>query len=86
MSFGGAVSAMLTSLKNNKRKRVSAFEKLERFQKENNDKLYFKKAANETQLKKIRLKTKQQQQINLIKNTLALLAIFSILPYITTLI
>ena len=31
MSFGGAVSAMVTSLKNNKRKRVSAFEKLERF-------------------------------------------------------
>lgn len=41
MSFSGSVSSMITSLKNNKRKRTSAFEKLERFQKEKNDKLFF---------------------------------------------
>lgn len=28
MSFGGAVSAMMTSLKNNKRARISTFKKL----------------------------------------------------------
>jgi hypothetical protein len=30
MSFGGAVSAMITSLKNNKRDRVSAFDKMKK--------------------------------------------------------
>ncbi len=31
MSFGGAVSAMISSLKNNKRNRVSAFDKLKNY-------------------------------------------------------
>ena len=31
MSFGGSVSAMVTTLKNNKRPRVSAFKKIERY-------------------------------------------------------
>ena len=31
MSFGGSVSAMITTIKNNRRSRVSAFEKMERY-------------------------------------------------------
>lgn len=79
MGFGGSVSAMITSLKNNKRKRVSAFEKLERFQKENNDTLHFKKSASKKQLEEIRIKTKRENQIVWIKNLVFLVVIFSIL-------
>ncbi|MEQ3498721.1 hypothetical protein ABMY20_03065 [Tenacibaculum sp. SSH1-16] len=86
MSFSGSVSSMITSLKNNKRKRTSAFEKLERFQKEKNDKLFLKKTANEKQLKNIRLKIKRQQQVNFIKNILALIATFLTLLYIISLV
>lgn len=79
MGFGGSVSAMITSLKNNKRKRVSAFEKLERFQKENNDTLHFKKSASKKQLEEIRIKTKRENKIVWIKNLVFLVVIFSIL-------
>ncbi|MDO6675361.1 hypothetical protein Q4517_07335 [Tenacibaculum sp. 1_MG-2023] len=82
MSFGGAVSAMITSLKNNKRKRISAFDKLERFQKENSDKLYFNKSANKKELKKIRLQTLRGNTNRFIKNSIAFLIIFSLLLYI----
>ncbi|MDX8553879.1 hypothetical protein MK851_09635 [Tenacibaculum sp. 1B UA] len=82
MSFGGAVSAMITSLKNNKRKRVSAFDKLERFQKENSDKLYFNKSANKKELEKIRLQILKGNTNRFIKNSIAFLIIFSLLLYI----
>ncbi|CAM1352556.1 MULTISPECIES: hypothetical protein [Tenacibaculum] len=82
MSFGGAVSAMITSLKNNKRKRVSAFDKLERFQKENSDKLYFDRCANKKELDKIRLQTLKKNKTQYIKNSIGILIIFSILIYI----
>ncbi|XRE43638.1 hypothetical protein ACIVBQ_001842 [Tenacibaculum discolor] len=82
MSFGGAVSAMITSLKNNKRKRVSAFDKLERFQKENSDKLYFDKCANKKELDKIRLQILKKNKTQYIKNSIGILIIFSILIYI----
>jgi hypothetical protein len=82
MSFGGAVSAMITSLKNNKRKRVSAFYKLERFQKENSDRLYFNKSASKKELEKIRLQTLRKNRNLFINNSIALFIIFSILIYI----
>ncbi|MDP2542357.1 hypothetical protein CSC81_10715 [Tenacibaculum discolor] len=82
MSFGGAVSAMITSLKNNKRKRVSAFDKLERFQKENSDKLYFDRCANKKELDKIRLQTLKKNKTQYIKNNIGILIIFFILIYI----
>lgn len=68
MGFGGAVSAMITSLKNNKRNRTSTFDKLERFQKEDNDKLYFKNTASAEDLLKIKLQLKKENKILLIKN------------------
>lgn len=82
MSFGGAVSAMITSLKNNKRKRISAFDKLERFQKENSDKLYFDKSTNKKELDKIRLQTLKKNRTQYIKNSIGILIIFSILIYV----
>ena len=82
MSFGGAVSAMITSLKNNKRKRVSAFDKLERFQKENSDKLYFEESASKEELEEIRHKTKRRNQRELIKNIAVLFILFIILFFL----
>ena len=82
MSFGGAVSAMITSLKNNKRKRVSAFEKLERFQKENNDKLYFKKSASKKELAQIKIRLQKENKTRLVKKSILYFLFFSGLIYI----
>ncbi len=82
MGFGGAVSAMITSLKNNKRNRKSTFEKLEKFRKENNDKLYFKNAATKEELEEIRFKMKKENRISLIKNITLFTVVFIILCYI----
>lgn len=79
MSFGGAVSAMIASLKNNKRKKVSAFEKLERFQKENSDKLYFEKSASKKELDLIKNRIQKENRTRTIKNGIVALTIFIIL-------
>ena len=67
MSFGGAVSAMTTSLKNNKRTRPSAFKKL----KENESGAYKKgsidKKASPKLLKEIREKTRRETRERLVK-------------------
>ncbi len=55
MSFGGAVSAMLTSLKNNKRSRTSTFEKIERYgsNSKKSDKLFFRNKATSEEISRI---------------------------------
>ena len=83
MGFGGSVSAMITSLKNNKRKRVSAFEKLERFQKENNDTLHFKKSASKKELTQLKKRVLKENKSQLIKNSILFILIFIILVYST---
>jgi hypothetical protein len=70
---------MITSLKNNKRKRACAFNKLERFQKENSDNLYFNKSTNKKELEKIRLQTLKGNTNRFIKNSIPFLIIFSLL-------
>ncbi|MGB1042439.1 MAG: hypothetical protein ACPGU6_03525 [Tenacibaculum sp.] len=85
MGFGGSVAGMILSLKNNKRKRVSAFEKLERYQKENSDQLHFKNKASAKQLKEIKLKLKKENRISFIKNgilfTLLLLVFYFLIGF-----
>ncbi|CAM1342619.1 hypothetical protein [Tenacibaculum aestuarii] len=83
MGFGGSVSAMITSLKNNKRKRVSAFEKLERLQKENNDTLHFKKSASKKELTQLKKRVLKENKSQLIKNSILFFLIFIILVYTT---
>jgi len=53
MSFGGSVSAMLTTLKNNKRKRVSTFKKLKTYEDVKYKKGRIEKKATHQQLKEI---------------------------------
>ncbi len=57
MSFGGSVSAMITSLKNNARTRKSLFDKTDYFRNNNSGNLKIKpgKKATLEQLKKVRI-------------------------------
>jgi hypothetical protein len=79
MSFGGAVSSMITSIKNNKRNRKSTFNKLESYQKNNNDTLHFTNSVTENELKEIKLRIKKEDRISLIKNIVLLIFAFLIL-------
>lgn len=83
MSFAGAVSAMITSLKNNKRTRISTFDKIKNNTAKSKIKLYFEnKATSEELLKikeKIRLENKKTFRQNLvIIGVLMLVAIYVI--------
>ncbi len=64
MSFGGAVSAMQTSLKNNKRSRVSAFKKMERFQDVKYKEGTIVKKASPQLLKEIRERIQKENRQN----------------------
>lgn len=77
MSFGGAVSAMQTSLKNNKRERVNTFKKLKEhnFEEKENGKLYFKNKATPEELEAIRKKIKRESTKKMLMN-ITLLAVF----------
>ena len=66
MSFGGAVSAMMTSLKNNKRTRVSAFNKLKGYDGIKYKKGRIEKKATPEQLKKIREKLQRENKKDLL--------------------
>jgi hypothetical protein len=81
MSFGGA-SYMITSLKNNKRNRKSAFEGLERYQKDHKGKLHFKKSSTNKGLKKIRLRIRKEKRSFLIKNIVLLIIAFLFLYFL----
>ncbi|SNR14367.1 Probable transmembrane protein of unknown function [Tenacibaculum jejuense] len=69
MSFGGATSAMIASIKNNKRPRKSAIEKLKKhgyYDNDNPDQLSFNKTATEEQLEKIRQEAKKENRRKLL--------------------
>ncbi|WP_299160149.1 hypothetical protein [uncultured Tenacibaculum sp.] len=81
MSFGGAVSAMITSLKNNKRIRVSAFEKTKGYGNDSNIKLHFNKEASQKQLLEIKKKVQNENRLSLIKKIVFFILFFSCLVY-----
>jgi len=62
MSFGGAVSAMITSLKNNKRSRRIVFGKLKTSKKTTSTKIEFKNKATPEQLKEIRERLQKENK------------------------
>lgn len=80
MSFGGAVGAMISSLKNNKRERKSAFDKLKNH-KAQNRKLHFDNKASKEDLKKIRQKLLLENRKTNIKNILVFIFILSLFIY-----
>lgn len=76
MGFGGSVSAMIASLKANKRNRVSTFEKIKNFKKSTKSELFFPKKATQKELKKVREKIQQQNNIRFYKNIIAIIICF----------
>ena len=66
MSFGGAVSAMITSLKNNKQSRRSTFDKLKNYKKTTCTKVEFEKKATPEQLQEIRERLQKENRKNLV--------------------
>ena len=62
MSFGGAVSSMISSIKSNKRTRVNTLEKLKHFKKGAYKKGAIDKKATPRQLKAIRDKLQQENK------------------------
>jgi uncharacterized protein YdcH (DUF465 family) len=69
MSFGGAVSAMITSLKNNARKRKTLYDNKAFFDKISTKKTYVTdKKATPQQLREIRLRLKDENQKTLRRN------------------
>jgi len=83
MSFGGAVSGMITSLKNNKRDRKSALKRLKDNPAEYGEdgKLHFEKTATPAQLKKIREDIQRQNRKIMIRNVVIIGLIAAILIY-----
>ncbi len=75
MGFGGSVSAMMTSLKNNKRTRPSAFKKLKGFENGAYKDGSIDKKASPKLLKEIREKTIKENKERLIKKIVVLGAI-----------
>ncbi|MFY0602887.1 MAG: hypothetical protein JXQ93_02985 [Flavobacteriaceae bacterium] len=65
MSFGGSVGAMISSIKNNKRTRPSAFKKLKESGVEYTirTELHFDKKSSPEKLRRIKEKIKKEQQV-----------------------
>lgn len=83
MSFGGAVSAMMTSLKNNKRDRKSALKRLKDNPAEYGEdgKLHFENTATPAQLKKIREDLKRENKKIMIRNVTIIVVVMAVLIY-----
>lgn len=62
MSFGGAVSAMVTSLKNNKRPRKSALKRYEKYTFKDSDRPLFDQKATPEQLAEIRERIQKENK------------------------
>jgi len=82
MSFGGAVGAMITSMKNNKRDKNSTFKKLKNYDKSHNL-LHFDKKASKEELKELRKKLRRENRIISIRNAIITVIIFTIFIYFT---
>ena len=80
MSFGGAVSAMITSINNNKRNRISVFDKTKNTG-GISGKLHFKKKASAKQLKDIREKLQTENRIKLIRKAVFFIILTCIFIY-----
>lgn len=75
MSFGGSVSSMITSLKNNKRIPKRTFDSLEKRLTPDKNKLYFKNKANARQILEIRKKVRKEKRKEFLFNSILFLII-----------
>lgn len=84
MGFGGSVSAMICSLKNNKRERKSAFKKMKEYSNyaSPSDRLVFKNKATEKDLSLIRKTVRSENRKRLILNGIGLVLIGFLIVYL----
>jgi hypothetical protein len=76
-----SISGMITSLKNNKRTRVSTFDKLKNFKKGKSIQVAFDKEASSYQLKKIKEKLQEENKKLLKRNVIILIVAICIIIY-----
>jgi len=76
-----SIAAMITSLKNNKRDRVSTFDKIKNFKKGKVKKLHFTKKSSSKQLKEIRIKLQKENKEKFIKNIIIISIFLGIIIY-----
>ena len=86
MGFGGSVSGMITSLKNNKRPRKSALKKYKNYTFEEKGKLQFEKEASQKQLteirKRIQTENKKRMRLYLILFITLLLTVIFVIDFV----
>ena len=73
----GSISAMIASLKANKRTRVSTFDKLKNYKKSKKSELHFDKKASPIELKRIKKKIQQENETAFKRKVILLLILIS---------
>jgi hypothetical protein len=82
MSAGGSISAMISSIKNNKRTRKSTFEKLGKEGRySRKTKVHFKQNATKSQLREIRERLISQNKITFLKKIIIIFVLLVITIY-----
>tara|TARA_B110000091_G_C13587564_1_gene379195 strand:+ start:476 stop:742 length:267 start_codon:yes stop_codon:yes gene_type:complete len=82
MGFGGSVSAMIASMKANKRSRVSTFDKIKHLKKGGHTAVHFKNKATPKELKILKNKIQREHKKQALKSVLILLILIAILIYV----
>jgi Flp pilus assembly protein TadB len=75
-------SGMITSLKNNKRTRVSTFEKMKNFKEGKNIQVSFDKKSTPDRLKRIKEKLQAENKKSLKRNIIIIIVAISIIIYV----
>jgi|TARA_B110000902_G_scaffold242574_1_gene294046 uncharacterized membrane protein len=77
-----SISGMITSLKNNKRTRVSTFEKMKNFKEGKNIQVSFDKKSTPDRLKRIKEKLQAENKKSLRGNIIIIIVAISIIIYV----
>jgi Flp pilus assembly protein TadB len=77
-----SISGMITSLKNNKRTRVSTFEKMKNFKEGKNIQVSFDKKSTPDRLKRIKEKLQSENKKLLKRNIIIIIVAISIIIYV----
>jgi Flp pilus assembly protein TadB len=77
-----SISGMITSLKNNKRTRVSTFEKMKNFKEGKNIQVSFDKKSTPDRLKRIKEKLQAENKKSLSGNIIIIIVAISIIIYV----
>ena len=77
-----SIAAMVTTLKNNKRTRVSTFKKMKDFKEGKNIQVSFDKKATPDQLKNIREKIQRENSKKLKRNVIIFATLIAVLIYV----